>query len=466
MNHLNIPETVAPAANGSTVKAIKAYKMHPASTQLPEMDDAMYLALRDNIEKHGLQVPLRLCDGLIIDGRARYRACLELGIEPEVQVVPSGLSDDAALAAHNLIRKHWPEGTRAILAAQLASRALGFNQHSTTDSNGSLSQTDAARRLGVSVDSLQRAKKVLERGNVALARAAQEGKLAMSVAYSAARRLHDAELQAAFDSGEKIGIERSMKIALADSTKRKKDAWSAKRAAICEGDEPLPIGQQYDVILVDPPTDHIPERELNYPTMPLEELCRLPVAQLAAPNSVLFLWASGGQIPPAFQMMEAWGFKFIAQMIWDKERPGTGSHVRYRHENLFIATRGHPPAVPRHATPESILRSTSGKHSAKPIDAYVRIEEMYPEAAKIELFCRGEPRVGWAGWGNQCNNGRHSGANDSATIDVIKVREARHRPVTVATMPRLSGARCGVKLTGRPRVCSISEVCRWAPARL
>ena len=49
--------------------------------------------------------------------------------------------------------------------------------------------------------------------------------------------------------------------------------------------------------------------EKHYPTMGIDELCTLPVADLAAPDSVLFLWATFPQLPEALRLIKAWGFQ-------------------------------------------------------------------------------------------------------------------------------------------------------------
>lgn len=57
-------------------------KNHPAADAWPMMDDDRYGELRSDIEINGQREPITLCDGMILDGRNRYRACVELSIEP------------------------------------------------------------------------------------------------------------------------------------------------------------------------------------------------------------------------------------------------------------------------------------------------------------------------------------------------------------------------------------------------
>lgn len=57
-------------------------KNHPAADAWPMMDDERFGELLADIQANGQREPITLCDGMILDGRNRYRACVELGIEP------------------------------------------------------------------------------------------------------------------------------------------------------------------------------------------------------------------------------------------------------------------------------------------------------------------------------------------------------------------------------------------------
>jgi site-specific DNA-methyltransferase (adenine-specific) len=49
------------------------------------MDAARLDELKADIAANGQREPITVCDGMILDGRNRYRACIELGIEPETR---------------------------------------------------------------------------------------------------------------------------------------------------------------------------------------------------------------------------------------------------------------------------------------------------------------------------------------------------------------------------------------------
>ena len=169
-----------------------------------------------------------------------------------------------------------------------------------------------------------------------------------------------------------------------------------------------PPAGKYRVIYADPPWEYGDERQGlsgytaavdHYPTMSLDELCDLPIENLAHKNAVLFLWTTSPLNDEAFQIVESWGFEYKAQFVWDKMRHNVGHYVSVRHELLLICTRG--SCVPDSSKlPNSVQRIKRGEHSAKPEEFYALIEEMYTSGPYIELFARNE-RKGWEQWRNQ-----------------------------------------------------------------
>lgn len=140
--------------------------------------------------------------------------------------------------------------------------------------------------------------------------------------------------------------------------------------------------------------------ENHYPTMTLDEICRLDIATITHDDAVLFLWATSPKAEEAFRVVNAWGFRYKTQAVWDKEKIGMGYYFRQRHEILLVATKGNIPVPLPRDRPDSIFRSPRQKHSRKPEIVYEIIEKMYPHLPKIELFAR-SARSGWSVWGNQ-----------------------------------------------------------------
>lgn len=87
----------------------------------------------------------------------------------------------------------------------------------------------------------------------------------------------------------------------------------------------MPEAGKYGIVYADPPWRYDMKRgngvaEKHYPTMSMEEICALPVADLAARDSALFLWATFPQLNEAFRVIEAWGFKYkTLAFLWLKQ---------------------------------------------------------------------------------------------------------------------------------------------------
>jgi N6-adenosine-specific RNA methylase IME4 len=134
--------------------------------------------------------------------------------------------------------------------------------------------------------------------------------------------------------------------------------------------------------------------------MKLEDICNLPVSNLANENCVLFLWVTSPFLEKSFSVIRAWGFQYKASFIWDKVKHNMGHYNSVRHEFLLICTKG--SATPENKklfdSVQSIERSD--KHSEKPEEFREIIETLYPSSKKIELFAR-KTKDGWDVWGNK-----------------------------------------------------------------
>ncbi len=168
----------------------------------------------------------------------------------------------------------------------------------------------------------------------------------------------------------------------------------------------LPEGK-YRVIYADPPwqyggcmnPDAGMAADLQYPTMPLDEIAALPVADLAADNAVLFLWTTSPLLQHSFTIINAWGFQYKASFVWDKVKHNFGYYNSVRHEFLLVCTKGSctPDNSKLYDSVQSIERT---EHSKKPEEFRQIIDDLYPSGPRIELFAR-EPADNWQSWGNQ-----------------------------------------------------------------
>lgn len=165
-------------------------KEHPLASIWPLMSDAELDRLAEDIKEHGQRLPIIRVDGMILDGRNRWLACERAGLGPWVQDIPNDEIEvlDALAWSLNNHRRHADEGVRAIAAARRANMKRGDNQHTAI---AVTSQAEAARQFGVSVDTLQRAKTVLDHGEPALITAVESGHVAVSLAAKAVRHYRE-----------------------------------------------------------------------------------------------------------------------------------------------------------------------------------------------------------------------------------------------------------------------------------
>lgn len=148
--------------------------------------------------------------------------------------------------------------------------------------------------------------------------------------------------------------------------------------------------------------------EKEYPTMQPEEILALPVAPLANPQCVLFLWATSPKLPLALEVMSAWGFTFKSvAFVWVKKTKlsntnftGMGFYTRQNAEFVLLGTRGSPSLKRMDRSIHQIVEAPIGRHSAKPEEVRDRIDRLFA-GDRIELFAR-RRAPSWDSWGFDC----------------------------------------------------------------
>ncbi|WP_313350237.1 MT-A70 family methyltransferase [Paracoccus sp. (in: a-proteobacteria)] len=138
----------------------------------------------------------------------------------------------------------------------------------------------------------------------------------------------------------------------------------------------------------------------HYATMPFAEIVALPIRKIVARQALLLMWITVPFEHRANEVIEAWGFKAVSRLVWDKGQHGTGYWAMNQHEPCIIAKRGKFPCPKPALLPTSIIPGARREHSRKPDWISEIIDARLPEARKLELFAR-RPREGWTVWGNE-----------------------------------------------------------------
>jgi N6-adenosine-specific RNA methylase IME4 len=383
--------------------AITIRGAHPLADLLPAMSELEYAELRDSIRDNGLRQPITLHrDGRVLDGRHRDQACAELGIVPDVVTFEGTDSEALAFVLDlNLKRRHLDESQRAMIAAKLPGLSHGGDRRSDQAANLPLvSQSSKARLLNVSERSVRAAVAVRAHAIPAIVAAVEQGHMPVSQAFRVAALSEEGQQRVASE----MHSGKSLLTTVLAATRIERVAAIELASTACALSA---LGRTFPIVYADPPW-HFQHwsaggqqkaAEMHYPTMTVAELSAQPVADIAAKDSVLFMWAVPALFPEALEVVNAWGFTFKTFGIWVKPHIACGHWFRGQHEPLIVASRGDmPPPAELHS---SVFEgTTSGRHSEKPAAVRDWISEAYPHAGKIELFAR-TAAPGWVAWGNQ-----------------------------------------------------------------
>jgi N6-adenosine-specific RNA methylase IME4 len=150
-------------------------------------------------------------------------------------------------------------------------------------------------------------------------------------------------------------------------------------------------GAKFGAIYADPPWlyDNQGTRAAtgnHYLGLTVDQLCEMPVQQLAADDAHLHLWTTNAFLFECPRIFAAWGFEFRSSLVWVKPQLGIGNYWRNSHEFLLTGIRGDAKRFNDHSL-SSWLQCDRGKHSAKPEQVRAMIERASP-SPRLELFGR------------------------------------------------------------------------------
>ena len=186
--------------------------------------------------------------------------------------------------------------------------------------------------------------------------------------------------------------------------------------------EPAPLPEVlggFKTLLADPPwrftnrTGKVaPEhRRLDrYSTMTLAAIKDIPLADVAAKNAHLYLWVPNALLVDGLSVMEAWGFRYVSNVVWAKRRKdggpdgrGVGFYFRNVTEIMLFGVRGTMRTLAPGRRQVNMIETRKREHSRKPDEQYELIEACSP-GPHLELFAR-HPREGWTVWGDESSEG-------------------------------------------------------------
>ena len=375
---------------------------HPAADAFPMMDQSRYQELVNDIRVHGQREAITLCEGMILDGRNRYKACVELALTPTTKDFDgdpwayvwslNGQRRDLVAEQRYLIWKYCHEKSESWQA-----------EKARIQEEANLKRSEAAKAQPRTEEGLFQP--VVEHSVQPPVKEPKERKAKAAISKTN---------PGAVARGDKIAKERpdlakgirlgTIKPAAAHRLMKKEEVKEKTKA--------LPEGK-HRVIYADPPWKYGDAQAVkgdygtgtgaaagHYPPIPLTELKALDIKSISADDSVLFLWATSPLLEDALELCAAWGFKYKASFVWDKVKHNMGHYNSVRHEFLLICTRGSgTPEVTKLFDSVQVIERQ--EHSRKPEEFRTIIDTLYPTGQRIDLFCRGAKPDGWETWGNE-----------------------------------------------------------------
>ena len=174
---------------------------------------------------------------------------------------------------------------------------------------------------------------------------------------------------------------------------------------------PFP-NKKYSIIYADPPWDYKGQLQhtgtggkesggaiRHYPTVPVSEMKAWDVASISEEDCLLFMWSSSPHLDQAIQLGKAWGFRWATvAFVWDKQRPNPGFYTMSQCELCLVFRRGKIPKPRGARNIRQLVQVKRTRHSEKPDAVRERIEKMFPQQSKIELFAR-KRYPDWDAWG-------------------------------------------------------------------
>jgi len=354
-------------------------EINPTFKQLiPPLTAEEYRTLEQNILSEGIRDPLCIWNGVILDGHNRYAIAQKHNLTFDVQEMNFADENEAKIwmIKNQFGRRNISKYTRIELALELKpmiAQEAKKNQGARTDLLQNLAKSpidtrkEIAKIAGLSPEVVRQVQQIIEHAPQHIKEQLRRNELSIFGAYKDLKRKN-------------------------------------KRNSIKTTTPEMPEGL-YSVIYADPPWKYdfsetkARKVENHYPTMELHEIKNLQIP--AAPDAVLFLWATAPKLPEALEVMNAWGFQYKTSAAWDKQKIGNGYWFRGQHELLLVGVKGDFSPPLENNRPSSLHSEPRRQHSRKPDYYYQMIEQMIPAARYLELFARRQHSDKWAIYANQ-----------------------------------------------------------------
>jgi N6-adenosine-specific RNA methylase IME4 len=388
--------------------------VHPAANIFPMMDDKRLAELAQDIRENGQQMPIRLLDGQIIDGRNRLAACQIAGVQPRFEDLAADCNPWQLAWTLNGQRRDLNDAQRYLLWADCAKGDAAWQ----AEQKRLRDEANEARRLAAIGNSYASREDVKNSGCTKSTTTVSE-KPSVKIKTEKPEHLREKKAEAAGVSTKTVILADTLsnkrpdlieKVKAGETTlskaytQAKKDEQLAKLTDIAAQEVKAAQGV-YDVIVIDPPwqMEKI-EREVapdqtsfDYPTMDEAKLAALNIP--TADDCHVWVWTTHKHLPMALRLLDAWGLKYVCTFTWHK--PGGFQPFglpQYNCEFALYARKGTPKFIETKAFPVC-FQAPRGAHSEKPQEFYDVLNRV-TAGRRLDMFNRRKIE-GFDGWGNE-----------------------------------------------------------------
>jgi len=371
----------------ASFKTAKELKINPAYKNLiPPLSTDEYLQLEANLVESGIREPISTWKDTIIDGHNRYELAQKHNLPFPTEEYDFTNENDAIqwIINNQLGRRNLLPWHRSKLALELkpiiaekgkerqsaAGAPLLQNSVKAPPTDEKVLLQNSAKALaepvdtrkelagiaGVSHDTIARVEKILQTGTPKTLEQLELGEISINKAYQEVRA----------------------------QERKSETATSA-----------IALNNTFNVIYVNAPWDA--DKRPAEITFDDAKNLKIPTEE----DAVLFLWSSSPNLEKSLRLMNAWGFKYKTNLIWDKTENHANAFIRGQHNILLIGIKGKFPLPDVTTGISSVYREESNDHSDKPKWFYEQIEKFYPNGKFLEIFSSQAFNSKWNIWENK-----------------------------------------------------------------
>jgi N6-adenosine-specific RNA methylase IME4 len=359
---------------------------------IPALTNEEFKQLEANCISEGIREKIITWNGFIIDGHNRYEIATRWNLE--YQTESKYFKDEEAvkewMIRNQFGRRNLSNYQRSVLALQLEEVFSKKAKEKQKEAGGALPQISAkapietrkelSKVANVSHDTIAKVKHIEAKATPETKAKLSTGEVSINQAYQEIKK-------------EEKKAERDKKI---KEVKQK-----------IEEENLVTPNKKYHVIGIDPPwayeekggfssDDYNSESNrgaVDYPTMTVEQIKKIELP--SADDCVLFLWTTHAFLRDSFDLLDEWGFKYKATLVWDKVKMGLGRTVRMQVEFCLIAIKGNP--IINGSSERDIITEPRREHSRKP-EAFYEMAERMCVGNKLDYFSR-QNRKNWDHYG-------------------------------------------------------------------